>query len=251
MIDNLIVAVIATTILFLLLAGFIIWFILLLQRRRQQHTFEIADIKNRNAQELLKSQLEIQEQTLLNISQEIHDNIGQTLSLAKLQLNSWQDAGTRDELQPTKDLIARSINDLRDLSKSLNPDRIAGIGLVESIIHDLQLLQKTNTLHVHFEVQGDEIKLTPEKTIIVFRIFQELMSNAIRHAEATRLDVLMNYEASSVELSVTDNGKGFEGEIRTGIGLGSMQNRVKVIGATLAITGTLGKGVEANLKVPY
>src|SRR6187551_611545 len=170
--SNDILIVVAGTVLFLLLSAFIIIFILLYQRRRHQHTLEIADMKNRYEAELLRSQLEIQEQTLRTISQEIHDNIGQVLSLAKLQLYSLKDNSSQQDIQPTTELIGQAINDLRDLSKSLNPDRIADIGLMESIKHELQLLQKTNMMETVFEVRGSMQRLPPEKEIIVFRIFQ-------------------------------------------------------------------------------
>jgi len=248
--SEIIFAIIAATILTLFVVGYIIRLILLFQRRRQQHTLEITDMKNKYSQELLKSQLEIQEQTLRTISQEIHDNIGQVLSLAKLQLYSLKENCTQAELQPTKELIAKSINDLRDLSKSLNPDRIADIGLMESIRHELQLLQKTNAIDTSFEVRGQMQRLEPEKKIIVFRIFQELMNNTIRHSQATAMQVVMDYQPGFLHLAISDNGKGFDDGAQRGIGLKSMQNRAGMINAALCVQSKPGEGVLAELTIP-
>jgi two-component system NarL family sensor kinase len=247
---NISIAIVTASALFLVLVFFIFTFLLKLQRRRQQHTLEITEMTNKYAQELLRSQLEIQEQTLRTISQEIHDNIGQVLSLAKLQLYSLKDNCTQNDLQPTKELISKSINDLRDLSKSLNPDRIADIGLMESIKHELQLLQKTNAMETLFEVRGQMRKIPPEKKIIVFRIFQELMNNAIRHSQASLLSVVMDYQPDSLHLILTDNGKGFDGSAKKGIGLQSMQNRAGMIHAALHLDSAKGRGAKAELIVP-
>ena len=248
--NGLIFAIIASTVLFLLLAIFIIVFILIFQRRRHQHTLEIADMKNKYEAELLRSQLEIQEQTLRTISQEIHDNIGQVLSLAKLQLYSLQKNHSDADIQPTTELIGQAINDLRDLSKSLNPDRIADIGLMESIKHELQLLQKTNMMETLFDVKGAMQRLPPEKEIIVFRIFQELMNNTIRHSQATVMHVALEHTNNQLVLSLRDNGKGFNVNGQKGIGLSSMQNRAAMISAILQIESSSDNGTFTSLTVP-
>jgi signal transduction histidine kinase len=246
--DDLVTVLVFDIPLFLLLGGFIIGFAFLSQRRRQQHKLEITEMRNKYEQELLRSQLEIQEQTLKTISQEIHDNIGQSLTLAKLQLHTLPASPGFEDIQPTRDLIAKSINDLRDLSKSLNPDRIADIGLVESIRHEMLLLEKTKAMQTSLEVSGTFKKVPPEKEIIVFRIFQEMMSNCIRHAQATRMDVRIEYLDENMMLSLTDNGKGFEDGYIKGVGINSMHSRANLISASLNIqSGGNGSTVTLNL----
>jgi signal transduction histidine kinase len=248
--DDIIVIIFAGTVLFLTLVTCIVFFVIYYQRRRQQHTLEIADMKNKYEQELLRSQLEIQEQTLRTISQEIHDNIGQVLSLAKLQLHALKGNNTEADIQPTRDLISKSINDLRDLSKSLNPDRIADIGLVESLQHEMQLLQKTHMMETFVEVKGASQAIPPEKEIIVFRIFQELMNNTIRHSQATELTLQLEYLPGLLQLTLTDNGVGFDVNSRKGIGLTSMNNRARMISAELTIESEKSKGTITRLWLP-
>lgn len=247
---EIVIAVVFGTLLFVLLTGFIIALILLFQRRRQQHTLEMTDMRSRYTQELLRSQLEIQENTLRAISQEIHDNIGQMLSLAKLQLYTMPENCRAEDLRPTKELIAKSIVDLRDLSKSLHPDRIAEIGLMESIHHELQLLQKTGLMQTFFEVQGEMQKVAAETNVIIFRIFQELMNNAIRHSGASQLHVLMQYMGNKLLIKVADNGRGIGVAASSkGIGLTSMRQRASVIGAVLKIEALPDAGTEATLEI--
>jgi signal transduction histidine kinase len=246
--DGILIAIVGTCTL-LLLSVIVILILLILQKRNQQHTLEITEMRNKYEQELLRSQLEIQEQTLKTISQEIHDNIGQSLTLAKLQLHTLKENCSFEDIQPTRELISKSINDLRDLSKSLNPDRIADIGLIESIRHELQLLQKTNAMQTGLDVSGVFQKLPPEKEIIVFRIFQEMMSNAIRHSAAESMIVKMEYQPAVLQLSLQDNGKGFEKDYKKGIGINSMQNRAKLIDATFDIESS-NEGTIVSIRIP-
>jgi two-component system, NarL family, sensor kinase len=224
------------------------------QKRRQKDLLAMAQMKTDYEQELLRSQVEIQEQTLRIISQEIHDNIGQVLSLAKLQLHSLQrsqqQAQWQAALQPTVDLISKSIGDLRNLSKSLHPDRIAQIGLLASITHDLQLLQNTNTIHTAVEVIGTAVRLNPQSEVIIFRMFQEMMNNVMKHAQATNLRVLLHYEPLQLTITVADDGVGFAEHAPAGIGFSSLRTRALLLNAQLSVESRAGGGTTVLLSVP-
>ena len=103
-------------------------------------------IKSDFQQTLLQTQLEIQEQTLKTISEEIHDNIGQALSLAKLKLNTvdfTKQEQLIEKITDSKNLVSKAIQDLRDLSRSLNTDNIAAMGLIRAIEYELELFRKS------------------------------------------------------------------------------------------------------------
>src|SRR5262245_47425278 len=123
-----------------LLVIFIIMFFLLYQKRYYRYLQEKVKLQAQFQETLLQSQIEIQEQTLKTISQEIHDNIGQVLSLAKLNLSTME-IMRLDELQEkiitSKKLVSKAIQDLRDLSKSMNTDNIEALGLVRAIEYEL------------------------------------------------------------------------------------------------------------------
>lgn len=254
--QDIVIAIIAGTILFLLLAGFIVVFVLMYQKRRQQHTLEMTTLKQTYDRELLKSQLEIQEQTFRIISQEIHDNIGQVLSLAKLNMGILgQQPGHAPMLNDTRDLLGKAINDLRDLSKSLSPERVADIDMSESISYELQMLQNTGLYKASLQVQGSVYPLPKEKKTILFRIFQEVINNVVKHSGATQLKVAMDYAPGLFELAITDNGKGFDIAQQTnntlgGIGLRNMQNRSSLIGATCHIRSDSVSGTTVRIFLP-
>src|SRR5258706_15627070 len=131
------IAIIITTIILFFLVAFILFLVIIFQLRKKK-------IKSQLEKEILNAQIEIQEQTLKTISQEIHDNIGQILSLAKLNLNTFPlnpDEKFQLKINDTKHLVSKAIRDLRNLSRSLHGDKIAELGLYEAVTNELTLLQ--------------------------------------------------------------------------------------------------------------
>jgi len=211
------------------------------------------DLKVRFEQTILQSQLEIQEQTFRNISQEIHDNIGQVLSLAKLNLNTIPDENSADKIALTEELLGKAINDLRDLSKSLHPEKISDIGLVNATRHELFIFQRASRINTELIANEAEINLDGNKSVIVFRMIQEALHNALKHAKATKVTVTMQQQNGKTFIEVNDNGIGFDTtklkSIETGIGLKSMEQRCKLINATFTIDSMTGKGTTLQLLI--
>ena len=234
---------------------FVIFFYLLflqMHRRRAIHQKEMTDLKAQYEQTILQSQLEIQEQTFRNISQEIHDNIGQVLSLAKLNLNTIP-ANTSDKIALTEELLGKAINDLRDLSKSMHPEKIADIGLINAISQELAMVHKAARIKTELICHHEDISLNNEKSIIVFRMIQEILHNIIKHAKANLVIVKIDKQANRTLISVKDNGTGFNTETlkstETGIGLKSIQQRCRLINATFKIDSEPGKGTAIQLTI--
>lgn len=245
----------------LILVGFIVTILFLYQRKQHRQEEELVRLKEEYDQEVLKSQLEIQETTLKSIAQELHDNIGQVLSVVKLSLAVLpleQGHQAYAPLQHIRDVLNKAVYDLADLTKSLHTDRIAQIGLVESIRFDLETLRKTGLMEVKLELNGAEYRLGEQKEIFIFRIFQELVNNILKHAKATQLTISLNYTSTDIFLfSVKDNGVGFSLQEKkdsksplNGVGLKSMLNRSKLIGAKMVFESEPGKGTIVNMEVP-
>ncbi|MGN6493365.1 MAG: sensor histidine kinase [Agriterribacter sp.] len=245
----------------LVLVGFIVTILFLYQRKQHRQEEELARLKEEYDQEVLKSQLEIQETTLKSIAQELHDNIGQVLSVVKLSLavlpvDKEHQAFT--PLQHIREVLNKAVYDLADLTKSLHTDRIAQIGLLESIRFDLETLKKTGLMEVNLDVRGEEYPLGAQREIFLFRIFQELVNNILKHAKATKLNISLDYTPDEVFLlSVKDNGVGFNLQEKkdsksplNGVGLKSMLNRSKLIGAKMVFDSEPGKGTTVNMEVP-
>lgn len=245
----------------LILVGFIVTILFLYQRKQHKQEEELARLKEEYDQELLKSQLEIQETTLKSIAQELHDNIGQVLSVVKLSLAVLpidKEHQAFASLQHIRDVLNKAVYDLADLTKSLHTDRIAQIGLLESIRFDLETLRKTGLMEVTMDVEGAEYRLGDQKEIFIFRIFQELVNNILKHAKASELNIFMDFTSEDLFVfKIKDDGVGFNiGEKRdsksplNGVGLKSMLNRSKLIGAKMDFLSEPGKGTEVIMNVP-
>ena len=249
---------ITSTIVLLLLASFITVFFFIFQKRQIQNIQEKAALKTAYDQEILKSQIEVQNQTLQHIGQELHDNIGQLLSVAKINLNILEESENEelDFIKQTNEIITQSISDLRALTKSLDGDFVKDFGLEESISHELQRIRKTRRFQTEISVLGEKRKLGYEREIVLFRIVQEILNNAIKHSKAKNLTIILHYFVDSFTLKVNDNGKGFDLEninqknlSQAGAGLRNMQRRMELIGGKCSISSEIGKGTEVLLSM--
>ena len=209
-------------------------------------------------QELLKSKIEIQDQTFQNISQEIHDNIGQVLSLVKLNLHTadFNDLpATMEKINCSKTLVGKAIVDLRDLSKGLNADMVKEMGLHKTIQREMTLMSRTGQYKTVFSQQGQPFRFDKQKELIMFRIFQELLNNIISHSRAKTVIVRLFYRAGLFNLTVSDDGEGFDKsridiEEQFGLGIRNMQTRSALIGASFQLTSTHGKGTTVSIDLP-
>lgn len=246
------VLVIILTGLFLLMGLFVLSFFLVYRKNQNIKESEIENLNNA----LLQTQIEIQEQTLKTVAQEIHDNIGQILSLAKLNLNTFPvvtDAAIQARVDDTKQLIGKAIVDLRDLSRSLHGDKINELGLEQAISSELKILQNTGKFTTGLLITGSPYKLDSKKEMVLFRMVQEAMNNAIKHSKAKNIDVELLYGTEIFQLSVTDNGIGFNPANlqaqQTGIGLKSMQNRAGLIGGIFSVLSGAATGTSIIIKI--
>lgn len=252
--EEIFITVIAGTITFLILAIFIIVFVLLHKKRQRKNRMEKAQLRSRFDQELLRTRLEIQEQTLKNISQEIHDNIGQMLSLAKLNLALVEESGD-PRISNSHQLVSKAIQDLRDLSKSMHTDYISETGLQRAIEYEVEMICKTGILHARLEIEGQPRRLDRQKELILFRIVQESITNVIKHANASSIIITMDYSLRNFLLRISDNGKGFEPFMNpedqsTGIGIRNMQHRAQLIGGLFELHSMPGNGTSITIQLP-
>lgn len=227
------------------------------QRRRQQHRQKMLDIQKQYSEELLKTRLEIQEETFKNISQEMHDNIGQSLIFAKLTISTLDihnEETAKQKLFDTREQLAKTIQDIRDLAKTLDPNFLSQLGLPGSISQQLHFLQRTGEVATELIINGDEKKYPPQKELVVFRIVQELLNNIVKHANAQLVTITMQYNSSNLLITVQDNGQGFDTEkarnAHSGLGLANMHNRMSMVGGSFTINSTPGNGTNAVIELP-
>ncbi|NER16374.1 sensor histidine kinase [Spongiivirga citrea] len=246
--------IISSSILFAIII-FIVIIFSVFQRRKNQLLIEKAEQRQKFELELANSQSEIQEQTLKNISWELHDNVGQLLSVAKLQLNMLTTKvkeTNKKALEEVGEVIGKSLHDIRMLSRTLNHEVLQNIGLVEAIKMELQRFNRVKFLEASIDVKGEERQINNKDEIIIFRIFQEFFSNVTKHSKASELQVKLDYETEKLTISAEDNGVGFNmNEVKSGLGLINMKSRAELIKADFYLTSKYNEGVKLKLVYPY
>jgi two-component system, NarL family, sensor kinase len=253
-------AILATSLVLITLAFFIIVFLIAYNKKQRRNKKEKAELQSQFNQTLLQSQLEIQEQTLNKISQEIHDNIGQVLSLAKLNIGTidiCQPERAQEKIKDSRELVGKAIQDLRNLARSMNTTYVNELGLLRSIEYEVEMIRKSGVFIPQLNVEGQPSKLNAQKELILFRIFQELINNIIKHAEAKKVDIRIVFTEELLNITVIDNGKGFDTTLlnspdnpTSGLGLRNMQNRARLIGAVFSITSIPRTGTTINIQLP-
>ena len=199
--------------------------------------------------EIAESQVEIREQTLRNISWELHDNIGQLLTLAKIQLQSVAD--NPENIKEVNDNLTTILNEVRALSKVINPDFISNIKLNEAIQLEIDRFNRLNYIQSSLSITGQNFDIDSKAEIIIFRILQEFFSNTIKHSKASILHVKMEYTKSMLFIIVEDNGKGFDtvNVAANGIGLNNMKKRGQLINAEVTIQSVVNKGTQLTIAI--
>lgn len=248
--------IIVCVIVFSFLTIALVLFVAIFQKRKLKQQAEIMILNEKFSQILLQTQIEIQTQTLQTISQEIHDNVGQVLSLAKLNLNTFEDTENefnKARIRDTKQLVSKAITDLRDLSRSLYGNKVAELGLPEAISNELQILQNSGQFKTELTVTGEPYKLEPQKEMVIFRILQESLNNAIKHSKAQLIKVLLEYDPGSFRLTVNDDGVGFDASAfpgtEAGMGLKSMQSRATLVGGAFSVISSAKKGTSVTITI--
>jgi len=219
---------------------------LLLDKIKQQRKFE---------EEIAKTQLEIQEQTLKNVGQELHDNVGQLLSFATMQLSLMSTLvkeNLKEKVDDTKDVVLNAIEEVRTLSKTLNSDVILSRGFQESIQTEMDRLNKMNLLKADLISTGDKgICRNNGDAIILFRILQEFISNTVKYSEATELKITLDYRPEDLYIVAEDNGVGFDiQDIIRGSGLINMESRAQLTKTEFNLESKPNEGTKLSLHYP-
>lgn len=255
-----VIIIIISSVFLLIVAVGIILLVLVYQKKQLLYLQEKDQLKADFEKQILESKLEIQEQTFRNISQEIHDNIGQMLSLAKLTINTMEGQEPeilRGKIDSSKKLIGKAIEDLRNLSRNLNTEFITDLGLLIPIENELKLLGNASQVQIELLIEGNVYRLQHQQELIVFRIFQEGLQNIIKHSRATKIIVTLSYNPCNFVLKIADNGQGFDASLFSsnntsagGIGLRNMRHRAKLISADLAIDSQPQEGTVVTIQLP-
>jgi two-component system, NarL family, sensor kinase len=251
-----IILLLVSTLLLALLVACAIVAIYLHNRWRLAQQQSIQALQSGHSQQLLATRLEVQEQTLQQLMREIHDNIGSSLTYAKLALATLHPSdaqAAQQQVQMGIGAIGKALEDIRNLSKSLNADFVAANGLLPALEHELQRVSDYSGLGTKLLLTGDAIYLDAETELVLFRMVQEALTNTIKHAQATQIRIIVTYNPHNLHMIIEDNGQGFvpvhQGGPQRGSGLGNLQQRARLLGGHCEINSAPGMGTRIIINI--
>jgi signal transduction histidine kinase len=248
-----------TSLIFLIAPLFLIIYVISYNRRKKKHHDEKIGLKQEFENELLKTQMEVQEQTLKTIAYDLHDNIGQLLSITSITLSSIDvnnHENTAEKIVFVEDLTARSIKEVKALSRMLHGEELVNRGLGAAIEFELEWLQRSDKFKIHFDQSRlGTFDADSSKQTIVFRLFQEIINNIIQHAQASEIFITLEQINNALKLTIRDNGVGFNVDEtlkrQTGMGLHNIKKRAAMINGTASINSEPGTGSIIVVTIPY
>jgi PAS domain S-box-containing protein len=201
----------------------------------------------------------IREEERTNMAREIHDQLGQQLTVMKMDI-SWmykkmQDAEkpVRDRMQELKDIMDDTVKLVRRLSADLRPSLLDDMGLIAAIEWHLSEMEKRSGISITLECLKEEPSLSKESKTNLFRILQESLTNVSRHAKATNVTVILEKKANDIVMTIRDNGVGFDSEkiaAKRTLGLLGMRERTSMMGGTYEISSSPGSGTTVLVSIP-
>jgi signal transduction histidine kinase len=202
----------------------------------------------------------VREEERIHIAREIHDELGQALTGLKFELNSFarhyesDTADARQEKQQALNVaIDRIINSVRRIASGLRPEVLDEMGLAAALDWQAREFQRRTGIRCHVNIPARFVNPDKDRTTALFRIFQELLTNVARHANATRVNVALSEGQAALALCVEDNGRGIREEEAHGsrsLGFLGLRERVLAFGGTIDVKGDEGKGTRVCVSIP-
>jgi PAS domain S-box-containing protein len=241
------------------------WAAVVLSGHTSGFSMIIRDISERRAfEEQLRSLssrlISIQEEERKRIAREVHDELGQGLTALKLNVAALAqslppaaaETAARD-IARINELIDDNIHAVRRIAGELRPTAIDDFGLTAAVQLATDNFQNQSGIECEVSIRPEEIEAPPAAAIVIYRILQEALTNVVRHANATRVDVRLRQDHRSIVLEVRDNGVGASEDQLTrsdALGLIGMRERASFIGGELRVEGVPGRGTIVSLRTP-
>jgi two-component system sensor histidine kinase UhpB len=200
-----------------------------------------------------------QEAERVRVSRELHDDTGQalTLLLVRLQIveNMSSEPEIRKELEELRELVGETLDGVRRLAVHLGPSVLEDLGLCAALEWLADRVRAETGLVVDLQLDCECGHASPEVAVTIFRVAQEALTNVVRHARATRVEIRLQTGAGSLGLSIADDGAGFavaeaQGRPTASVGLFGMAERVALVGGSLEIDSSPGHGARVRASVP-
>ena len=233
----------------------IISFMIFYQKKMLQEQVNRQRLELDHQTKVMEAVLESQELERKRVAADLHDSIGGMLSAIRMGITTMS-RQLPDPLafEPQKKMLDDTISSVRAISRELMPSTLERFGLVHALRELCDQVHSTSLLPVNFHSQGEVDNISPNRQLMIFRVAQELVTNAVKHARATVIHMHLDITDQLV-LKVEDNGIGFDPEALKnvagrGLGLFNIENRVHLLGAKMDYTQFESHGTRITLTAP-
>jgi signal transduction histidine kinase len=227
--------------------------VLRLQNKVRAQLEENIEAKT-SLRELSAKLLRAQEEERRALSRELHDQAGQSFSTILLETENLLDvehtASSHSHLESIRALAQRGLAEARDMALLLRPSMLDDFGLVPALNWQAKETEKRTGLHVQVSAEGLPADLPEEHKTCIYRVVQEALNNVVRHAQASATQVRLQRSEQGIELTVQDNGTGFDAERAKGLGMLGMEERVHHLGGVFKIDSQPGRGTLLTIRLP-
>lgn len=249
--------VLINLILFVFIGGIIVFFLKYHKRKLINET-EKSMLNEMHAQEMLSAKLDVQQQVMQDIGREIHDNVGQLLTVASLYAHQIvyenQHPGNNDQINEIGKIVDESLVALRTLSRNLLQQNIAFHELAETLQQECKRINALNICEVKCSFNEVDYPISTAINNILLRISQEFIQNSLKHAACKHITISFHHDSDGLAVHLKDDGTGFKiapaNNSGRGIGIGNMQKRAEMVGATFLLKSELQKGTFLDIFIP-
>lgn len=248
------------TAVLLVMAVFIIIFVAYYQQKQAKQQLALNELQEQHRRELMAATFRGQEEERKRLAEDLHDGIGTMLSVTKMslnqlerQLNGEMTMRTSLQVQKTRSMIDETMTNVRRISRDLVPTTLERFGLLPAL-EELADRATDGELEVHLDCSDSIGDLPPALTLMLYRIAQELVNNAIRHARARQVTIQLHCLGTELRLSVLDDGVGFDFDVvmenkQGGLGLRNIESRLSVMDGHATFDVTPGRGSQIHVQV--
>ncbi len=253
---SLILFIILSSFILMVFIGGIFLFIIQYRKRKVEHEHEKTVMQQVHQLQLLQTQLTSQQQTMQQIGREIHDNVGQKLTLASLytQQLAYENKAPHinDKIEGIGNIINESLAELRQLSKSLTQDAVTRNSIDQLLLQECDKINELKKCQVSFTTNQRDITLPYQLKNILLRVAQEFLQNSMKHANCSTIIVEFIKNDDNLSLNLQDDGQGFDinNLAGRGIGLSNIKKRVEMAGGEYILQSKPGNGTKLNITLP-
>ena len=242
-----------SSIIFLLMGLSLVLFIMQYQKKTISQSEELQNSKVNHQKQMLDATIQSQEAERSRIASNLHDSLGAQLSTIRLfmLMQGEEKKELKEFADESAEMLLESIQEVREIAQDLLPGALKYGGLVSACKQFFNSIEKSTSLQLNAQINGEVIRLSEKNELSVFRVIQELVNNTLKHADASVIDVNLNFQNAKLMIIYKDNGVGLPKKVtHQGLGLYNIESRIQSLKGTYVVNENIEKGVEFVIEIP-